>query len=149
MHDAFSSPFVVPVAAFAMGAVAMIAGAVSQISARRQQSMDRMALLARGVPVADVETLLKRQDDAERAPRSPLRSLGTARRWATVLISTGVGLMLFFVALTVILQERDVLCGAATGLIPLAIGVGFVVDYQLQKRELARFSAEFGAELGG
>jgi hypothetical protein len=39
-----------------------------------------------------------------------------------------------------------VLAGAAAGLIPLAIGVGFFVDYNLQKRELARFGLEVGAE---
>ncbi len=31
---------------------------------------------------------------------------------------------------------------AAAGLIPLAIGVGFLVDYTMQKRELARFGLE-------
>ena len=52
------------------------------------------------------------------------------------------GLMLFFITLCVIVRERDVLAGAAVGLIPLAIGIGFFVDYNLQKRELSRFGME-------
>jgi len=44
--------------------------------------------------------------------------------------------------------ERDVLAGAAVGIIPLAIGIGFFIDYNLQKRELSRFGLEVGAEPG-
>jgi hypothetical protein len=57
--------------------------------------------------------------------------------------------MLFFITLSVIAQERDVLAGAAVGIIPLAIGIGFFVDYHLQKRELSRFGLEIGAESSG
>jgi hypothetical protein len=57
--------------------------------------------------------------------------------------------MLFFISLYVILNERDVLAGAAVGIIPLAIGIGFFVDYNLQKRELSRFGLEVGAESPG
>jgi hypothetical protein len=41
---------------------------------------------------------------------------------------------------------HDVLVVAASGLIPLVIGIGFVVDYQLQRRELSRFGLEIGPE---
>ena len=80
--------------------------------------------------------------DVDRAPKDPLRSLSNARRTGIVLVSSGIGLMLFFITLCVIVQERDVLAGAAVGLIPLAIGIGFFVDYNLQKRELSRFGME-------
>jgi len=50
------------------------------------------------------------------------------------------------VVLAAILHVREVLSGAAAGLIPLAIGVGFFIDYNLQKRELSRFGLEVGAE---
>jgi hypothetical protein len=81
--------------------------------------------------------------------KDPLRSLSNARRTGIVLVSVGLGLTLFFVALSFILQERDVLSGAAVGIIPLAIGIGFFIDYNLQKRELSRFGLEVGAELPG
>jgi hypothetical protein len=47
----------------------------------------------------------------------------------------------------VIVQDRDVLTVAAAGLIPLAIGIGFFIDYNLQKRELSRFGLEVEADL--
>ena len=95
----------------------------------------------------EVTTLGTGED--EKRTRDPLRSLGNARRTGIVLVSTGVGLALFFIALSIILQERDVLSGAAIGIIPLAIGIGFFVDYNLQMRELSRFGLEVGAELPG
>ena len=35
---------------------------------------------------------------------------------------------------------------AAAGLIPIAIGVGFFVDYKMQARDLARFGLEVDAQ---
>jgi len=35
-----------------------------------------------------------------------------------------------------VLHVREVLCGAAVGLIPLGIGVGFLIDAKIQSREL-------------
>ncbi len=90
-----------------------------------------------------------RRDEEKPPVKDPLRSLGNARRTGIVLVSVGVGLTLFFVTLSYILQERDVLAGAAVGIIPLAIGIGFFIDYNLQKRELSRFGLEVGAELPG
>jgi hypothetical protein len=74
--------------------------------------------------------------------------LGNARRTGIVLVSVGIGLTLFFITLSYIVGERDVLAGAAVGIIPLAIGIGFFIDYHLQKRELSRFGLEVGAEPG-
>jgi hypothetical protein len=48
----------------------------------------------------------------------------------------------FCAALTWIVQEHDVLVVPATGLIPLAIGIGFFVDYQMQKGELEKFGLD-------
>jgi hypothetical protein len=76
------------------------------------------------------------------AVKDPMRSLGNARRTAVVLISVGVGLMLFFIVLSIVLSVREVLAGAAAGLIPLVIGIGFWIDYGLQKREMSRFGLE-------
>jgi len=44
-------------------------------------------------------------------------------------------------ALTHITQERMVLCGAATGLIPLAIGLGLLLDASIQTRSLKEAQA--------
>ena len=58
----------------------------------------------------------------------------------------GAGVVIFGLVLTAILQVREVLSVAAAGLIPLAIGIGFFVDYALQKRELSRFGLEVAAD---
>jgi Flp pilus assembly protein TadB len=142
----FDSPFIVPLGAFAVAIVWVIAQAFSASQARRMKADQRMAMVARGLPASEIEQMLGPRVDDGRSVKDPLRSLGNARRSGIILVSVGVGLSLFFVALMVILQERDVLAGAAVGIIPLAIGIGFFIDYYLQKRELSRFGLEVGAD---
>ena len=146
--EVIMSPFIVPVAGCMVGAVAIISGIWLDGHKRRIKSEERIAMISRGVPLADIEKMLGNGSEEKPPVKDPLRSLGNARRAAIVLVSVGVGLTLFFVTLSYILQERDVLAGAAVGIIPLAIGIGFFIDYQLQKRELARFGLEVGAEAG-
>ncbi len=145
--EAFNSPFIVPIGAFAVAIVAVVAGIWSQAHAVRVKAEQRMAMLARGLPVAEIEQLLGSGAEEKRAPKDPLRSLSNARRAGIILVSSGAGLMLFFFALTAIIGQHEILSGAAVGLIPLAIGIGFFIDYHLQKRELSRFGLEVGAEL--
>jgi hypothetical protein len=146
--DFLESPFIVPVAGCAVGAVAIVSGIWFEAQQRRNKAEQRMAMIARGVPIAEIERLLGSGDEEKRV-RDPLRSLGNARRTGIVLVSVGLGLALFFIALSIIVQVREVLAGAAVGMIPLAIGVGFFIDYHLQKRELSRFGLEIGAESSG
>ena len=143
--DFMMSPFVVPVAGCMVGIVAIIMGIWSQAHARGLKAQERIAMISRGLPIGEIEKLFGRVDEDRRA-KDPLLSLGNARRAGIVLVSIGVGLSLFFIALCIILRERDVLTGAAIGLIPVAIGVGFFLDYHLQKRELSRFGLELGAD---
>jgi hypothetical protein len=97
--------------------------------------------------IAEIEKLVGSTTEEEvRPPKDPLRSLSNARRTGIVLVSSGIGLALFFITLTVILQQRNVLSGAAVGFIPLAVGIGFFIDYNLQKRELSRFGMEVDAD---
>lgn len=147
--EVFTTPFVVPLGAFAVAIVAVVAGIWSQAHAVRVKAEQRMAMLARGMSVAEIEQLLGSGQDEKKAPKDPLRSLGNARRAGIVLVASGVGLMLFFFALTAIIGVREILSGAAVGLIPLAIGIGFFIDYNLQKRELSRFGLEVDSELPG
>jgi hypothetical protein len=144
MNFAFS-PFIVPVGAFVVAIVAIVSVMVGRAHARRVKAEQRMAMLARGMSIPDIERLLGTKEEEDRPVstlKDPLRSLSNTRRTAIVLVSSGVGLIIFFLALTVIVQERNVLAGAAAGLIPLAIGIGFFIDYNLQKRELSRFGLE-------
>jgi hypothetical protein len=142
------SPFIVPVAGCLVGIVAIVSGIWLDGHKRRMKSEERIAMIARGVPLADIEKMLGTGDEEKPPAKDPLRSLSNARRAGIVLVSVGAGLILFGLVLTAILQVREVLAVAAAGLIPLAIGVGFFVDYHLQKRELSRFGLEVGAESG-
>jgi hypothetical protein len=142
------SPFVVPVAGCMVGAVAIISAIWLEGHKRRIKSEERIAMISRGVPLAEIEKVLGAGNEDKPLVKDPLRSLGNARRAGIVLVSVGLGLTLFFIALSYIVQERDVLAGAAVGIIPLAIGIGFFIDYNLQKRELSRFGLEVGAESG-
>ena len=144
----FGSPFIVPLGAFLVAIVAIISGIVGQAHARRIKAEQRMAMLQRGMTVEQIDLLLKstRDDGEEVRTRDPLRSLGNARRAGIVLVSVGAGIVLFGLLLAQIERDRETLIVAATGLIPLAIGIGFFVDYNLQKRELARFGLEVSAD---
>jgi hypothetical protein len=144
----FNSPFLIPVVALLIPIVAIVGGIWSQMQSNRLRADQRMAMLARGIPLAEIEAVLKSSDVAESNGRTkdPVRSLNNIRRAAIVLISTGLGLIIFFLALEVILHVREVLAGTAAGLIPLAIGIGFLIDYNLQKRDLSRFGLEIDAD---
>jgi Domain of unknown function (DUF6249) len=139
--EVLTTPFIVPIGAFVVAIVAIVAGIWSDAHNKRVRADQRMAMLARGMSIEDIEKVLGKGSE-ERAPKDPLRSLSIARRTGIILVSSGIGLILFFLTLSAILHEHDVLAGAAVGLIPLAIGIGFFVDYNLQKRELSRFGME-------
>jgi hypothetical protein len=139
-------PYLIPLGAFAVAIVAIVSGIMSEGHKQRLRAEQRMAMVARGINADDIDKLLGGPGEEDRPMRDPLRSLAHSRRAAIALISSGAGVVLFGLLLTWIVQEHDVLVVAAAGLIPVAIGVGFIVDYQLQKRELSRFGLEIGRE---
>lgn len=148
MGEVFDSPFIVPVAGCIMILGLGAAGIYSEMRNKELRSQERIAMLNRGVPLAEIERMMASTSDEEKKVRDPLRSLAIARRTATVLLSSGVGLALFGVLLYVILGVRPVLTVAGVGLINICIGIGFLVDYNMQKRELSRFGMELDSETG-
>jgi hypothetical protein len=148
MGNFIFSPFIVPVAGCMIAIVAVIGGIWLDGHKRRIRSDERIAMISRGVPLNEIERMLGAGAEDKPSVKDPLRSLGNARRTGIVLVSVGLGLTLFFIVLSYIVQVREVLAGAAAGIIPLAIGIGFFIDYYLQKRELSRFGLEVGAEAG-
>ena len=135
------SPFMVPLGAFLVGIVAIVAGVVGGAYKQRLKTEQRLAMLARGMSAGDIEKVLSAEG---KTAKDPLQALGSTRRTAIVLISTGLGIMLSFMLLAWIVNDHEVLSGGAFGLIPLSIGVGFFIDYIMQKRELAHFGLEVG-----
>jgi hypothetical protein len=134
----------IPIGAFAVAIVAIISGVVGDTQRQRLKAEQRMAMVARGMPADDIDKLLTKATVDGKPVKDPMQSLANTRRTAIVLISSGIGLALFFIVLAFIVGQRDVLAGAAVGLMPLAVGVGFVIDYHLQKRDLSRFGLEVG-----
>jgi hydrogenase-4 membrane subunit HyfE len=134
MHWSYS-PFIIPVAAFAMVLGIVIVANISNYHNRRLKSEERMAAIAKGIPLPPENDLSTLVDVAAKA--STISGQDRARGLRTggiVLASIGVGLALLGFCLDWILQERDVLAVSAAGLIPLVIGIGLIVDYALRNR---------------
>ena len=135
----------VPLGAFSVAIVAIVSGAVSSAHSRRIKAEERMAMIARGVPLAEIESYMSGGTEVvEKLPTGPTVRMGNSRRAGMTLLSVGIGLGLFGAALAFIVRDRDVMVVAASGLIPLAIGVGFLIDYSLQRRDVERYQAELG-----
>ena len=134
----------IPIVAILMVLGVVVAGIWGQAQARRIKAEQRMAMLARGLPIAEIERLLGAGEGEASATRDPLRSLGRVRRTALILTSFGIG-VIGFGLVVVAISDREKLWVPGAGLVPLAIGLGFLVDYAMQRRELARFGVEVGA----
>ena len=130
----FDSPFSVPIAGCAMVACIVVASMSFQNRRRELQSQERLAAIAKGLPMPPTAEELALMNG--KPSLDSTRRRGNTRRAGIVLIGSAAGLILFFVALASVLQVREVLSGAAAGLIPLGIGVGFLVDARIQTREL-------------
>lgn len=146
MHEAGDyawSPFIVPVAGCAMILGIVIAGIWSGVRNREIQSRERLEAIARGVPIPPTPEELA---ITHGRPTADLRRRrANIRLTGVVLLASAVGIILFFIGLAAVLQERDVLCGAAVGLIPLAIGGGFLIDTKIQTREMDEVRAQGGS----
>src|ERR1700761_7779703 len=104
--NAFDSPFVVPVAGCVMILGLGVAGIYSEIRNKELRSQERIAMLQRGAPLADIQRMMAQTVDEEKKVRDPLRSLANARRTALILLACGVGLGVFGLLLYEILQIR-------------------------------------------
>ena len=148
MHEAGDyawSPFIVPVAGCAMILGIVVAGIWSGVRNREIQSRERLEAIARGVPIPPTPEELA---ITHGRPTADLRRRrANIRLTGVVLLASAVGLILFFSGLAAVLQERNVLCGAAVGLIPLAIGLGFLVDVKIQTREMEEVRATGGSSV--
>jgi len=131
---AIDSPFIVPVAGCIMILGIVVASMWAANRQREMQSQERLAAIAKGLPVPPTAEELALMNGKPSADTT--RRRGNTRRAGIVLLGSAAGLILFFIALASVLQVREVLSGAAAGLIPLGIGVGFLIDARIQSREL-------------
>jgi hypothetical protein len=140
----FLSPFTVAVAGCFMILGLGCFGIYSEMDQKRIRSQERMTLLARGMSIEDIERLQRQVQNED--VTDPVRTMNNIRRTAMILFGSGSGIVIFGLLLAAILQMRVLLIVAAAGLIPVAIGIGFWIDYKMQARDLARFGLEVDSQ---
>ena len=87
---------------------------------RRLKSEERLAAIERGVAI----------------PMEPeLNQAARSRRSGILLVSGAIGFILTFGLIAFIQADRDIWTVAAFGIIPLAVGVGYFVDWKLIHRD--------------
>jgi hypothetical protein len=98
-----------------------IAGMYTLYRVRKLRTEERLAALARG----------------QNIPMEPeLSHAARSRRAGILLVSGSIGYMVTFGLIARILGEPETLVAATFGVIPLAIGIGYFVDFSLLRRDL-------------
>jgi hypothetical protein len=89
---------------------------------RKLRSEERLAAIARGVDI----------------PMEPeLNQAGHSRRAGLLLVSGALGFMITFGLIAAIQADRDLWSVAAFGIIPLAVGIGYFVDWSMIRRDVS------------
>lgn len=87
---------------------------------RKLRSEERLAAIARGVDI----------------PMEPeLNQAARSRRAGILLVSGAIGFIVTFSLIAQIQADRDIWTVAAFGIIPLAVGLGYFVDWKLIHRD--------------
>jgi preprotein translocase subunit Sss1 len=81
---------------------------------------ERLAAIAKGVSVP-------MEADLSQAAKS--------RRAGILLVAGAVGYIVTFGLLAVILQERETWVAATLGIVPMAVGIGYFVDWTMIRRD--------------
>lgn len=126
------SPFAIVVLPFAFVIAIVLIKQFFQYHANKLRGEERMAYLAKGLPLPPDPG-----PDPVTGPEARLRVAHGIRTGGIVCVFVGLGLILFSFALTWILHQHEVLAVAASGLIPLTIGAGLLVDYQLRAKAIS------------
>jgi hypothetical protein len=87
---------------------------------RKLRSEERLAAIARGVEI----------------PMEPELTQGArSRRAGILLVSGALGYILTFGLIAQIQADRDIWTAAAFGIIPLAVGIGYFLDWSMIRRD--------------
>jgi hypothetical protein len=97
-----------------------MAGMYIYYRVKKLRADERMAALARGVTIPF---------ETEVSPEARSRKAGI------LLVCGALGFMATFGAIAGIEHEPDTWAAAAFGLIPLAVGIGYFIDFTLSRRE--------------
>jgi hypothetical protein len=97
-----------------------MAGMYTYFRVRKLKTEERMAAIARGVEVPFAQEIPP-------AARS--------RKNAILLVSGAIGFIATFGAIAGITHEPETWAAAAFGFIPLAVGIGYFIDFTLSRNE--------------
>jgi hypothetical protein len=97
-----------------------MAGMYTYFRVKKLRVDERMAAVARGVNIPFEE---------------PLPPAARSRKNAILLITGAMGFIACFGVIAGIEHEPDTWAAAAFGLIPLAVGIGYLIDYTFTRRE--------------
>jgi len=97
-----------------------MAGMYTYFRVRKLKTDERMAAIARGVSVPFEE---------------PIAPSARSRKNAILLISGALGYIATFGLIAGIVHEPETWTAAAFGLIPLSLGVGYLLDFTITRRE--------------
>lgn len=87
---------------------------------RKLRTQEHLAAIERGVAI----------------PMEPeLNQAARSRRMGILLVSGAIGYILTFGLIAQIEADRDIWTAAALGIIPLAVGIGYFVDWKLIHRD--------------
>jgi hypothetical protein len=87
---------------------------------RKLRSQERLAAIERGVAI----------------PMEPeLNQAGRSRRAGILLVSGAIGFIVAFGIIAQVQADRDIWTVAALGIIPLAVGVGYFLDWRMIHRD--------------
>ncbi len=125
---------IIPVSLFVMVLGIIVVVNYGHYKIRTLRSRERLAAIEKGLLLPEGDFLADVSDPRKTAARTRLTAI--------ILIAAGIGTASAFVILAWVLRERDVLSAAAFAIIPLAIGIGMLVDYRLQSRALEDAKSE-------
>ena len=123
MNDVFSFSIVTIVFVFVI--ILTIIKAVSRYHDRTLRHKERLIAIEKGLPIP-METP---------APCKKPRNSHDSRGTGLILLFVGVGIFFSFMALSYVVGHIEAMAGGVFGLIPLFIGVGFLIDAYLLGRE--------------
>jgi len=107
--------------AVTLGMGVPLSGLYTYYRVRKLRSEERLAAIARGVSI----------------PLEPeLSQAAHSRRSGLLLIAGALGYVVTFGLVAGIQSDRDFWSAAAFGIIPLAIGIGYFLDFKLIRRDL-------------
>ncbi len=141
----WNSPFIVPIGAFAMVLGIVLISTMHRYQVRRLQSEERLAAIARGLPLPPEPV---NQFSGPNGLDSPERRAAKTRSSAIVLIAVGLGIIGGLAVIAQVVGEHEVLAGTIGGIIPLFIGLGMWIDYRMQAHDIEKSakSAAFASD---